>query len=148
MDMEHVEYATTRGLSDAEVDDLLADHHVGVLALADDRRAYAVPVDYRYDGESLLLRLTDDGRSRKLAYVETTEDPELLVYGHDGPHDSWSVLLTGEIREIDPEERGIDAETVNDWFGPVRVFDEAIEDLTVRLFEFAVASATGRVTVG
>jgi nitroimidazol reductase NimA-like FMN-containing flavoprotein (pyridoxamine 5'-phosphate oxidase superfamily) len=148
MNMDNVQYATTRGLSDDEVDDLLADHHIGILALADGGSAYAVPVDYHYDGDRLLLRLTDDGKSKKIAYVEATDDPEFLVYGHGGPYDSWSVIVTGEVREIDPEEAGVDAATVNDWFGPVRLFDEAVEDVTIRLFEVEVESLVGRATIG
>jgi nitroimidazol reductase NimA-like FMN-containing flavoprotein (pyridoxamine 5'-phosphate oxidase superfamily) len=148
MNMEHIEYANTRGLSEREVDERLREHGIGVLALADGGRAYAIPVDYHYDGESLLLRLSDDGHSRKLSYVETTVDPEFLVYGHDGPHDSWSVLVTGAIREVDPEDRGIDAATVNDWFGPLRLFDEAVEDVEIRLFEFETETVVGRATIG
>jgi hypothetical protein len=148
MDMDRIQYAMTRGLDEGEMTDLLADHHVGVLALADGGTAYAVPVDYHYDGESLVLRLTDDGESRKLAYVETTTAPEFLVYGHDGPHDSWSILATGDLRELDPDAAGIDAATVNDWFGPVRLFDEAVDEVELRLFELAIDRLVGRVTVG
>lgn len=145
--MEHIEYAETRGLSDREVADLLGAHHVGVLSLADGGSAYAVPVDYHHDGESLYLRLSDDGGSRKLAYIETTTDPEFLVYGHGGDYESWSVVVTGALREVAPESEGIDAETINDWFGPVRVFDEPIESIEIRLFEFEVERAVGRATI-
>ncbi|WP_255151412.1 pyridoxamine 5'-phosphate oxidase family protein [Halorarius halobius] len=147
MDIENVQYADTRGLSDREVGDLLAAHHVGVLALADDGSAYAVPVDYHYDGESLILRLSDDGESRKLAYVEATTDPQFLVYGHGGDYESWSVLVRGEIEELDPDAEGIDAATVNDWFGPVRVFDETVPDLELRLFRLVPESMVGRATL-
>jgi nitroimidazol reductase NimA-like FMN-containing flavoprotein (pyridoxamine 5'-phosphate oxidase superfamily) len=147
MEMDHVEFATTRGLREDETETLLRDNHVGVLALADGGSAYAVPVDYHYDGESFLIRLTDDGKSRKLAYVEATTDPEFLVYGHGGPYDSWSVVATGDLREVDPEAAGIDAATVNDWFGPVRVFDEDVAELAVRLFELDVESLVGRATL-
>lgn len=148
MDTDNIQYADTRGLADEEWADLLTSHHVGVLALADGGSAYAVPVDYHYDGESLYLRLSDDGSSRKLAYLEATIDVEFLVYGHDGPYDSWSVLVTGDVDEVDPEAAGIGAATVNDWFGPVRVFDETVPDLEIRLFRLDPASVVGRATIG
>lgn len=148
MDTTHIQYADTRGLSDREVAELLDDHRVGVLGLADGGRAYTVPVEYHFDGERLWLRLSDDGRSRKLAYLERTTEPQFLVYGHGGPYDSWSVLVTGALREVDPEAAGIDAATVNDWFGPLRVFDEVVQDLEIRLFEFVVDSMVGRATIG
>jgi nitroimidazol reductase NimA-like FMN-containing flavoprotein (pyridoxamine 5'-phosphate oxidase superfamily) len=148
MDTSRLPYADTRGLSDREVSELLRGHRVGVLALADEGTAYAIPLHYHYDGDVLLLRLSDDGQSRKLAYIETTTEPQFLVYGHDGPYESWSVLLTGTLRERDSDAEPIDAATLADWFGPMRVFDEAVEDLQVRLFEFRVERAVGRATIG
>lgn len=148
MDMENIQYATTRGLSDEEVEELLSAHHVGVLSLADGGDAYAVPVDYHYDGETLYVRLTDDGESRKLAFLAATERPEFLVYGHGGDYESWSVLVRGNLHEIDPEDAGIDAATVNDWFGPVRVFDESVPQVELRLFELDIDHLVGRATIG
>lgn len=148
MDLTDIEYADTRGLSESEVDELLADHHVGVLALADGGRPYAIPVDYRYDGDALWLRLSDDGESRKLAALETTDVPEFLVYGHGGPFESWSVVVTGTLVERDPGDVGVDAVTMNEWFGPLRTFEESIEEIEIRLFEFTVDRAVGRATIG
>jgi nitroimidazol reductase NimA-like FMN-containing flavoprotein (pyridoxamine 5'-phosphate oxidase superfamily) len=148
MDMEHIQYATTTGLSDEEIADLLAAHHVGVLALADDGTAYTVPVDYHYDGGSLIVRLTDDGASRKLDYLETTDTPEFLVYGHGGDYESWSILITGDLHELDPGAEDIDAATVNDWFGPVRIFDESVSEVELRFFEMDIERLVGRATIG
>lgn len=148
MDMENIQYATTRGLSDDEVDELLSSHHVGVLSLADGGDAYAVPVDYHYDGDHFYVRLTDDGESRKLDYLAATDSPEFLVYGHGGDYESWSVLARGDLDEVDPDELGIDAATVNDWFGPVRLFDESVSEVALRLYELDVERLVGRATIG
>jgi nitroimidazol reductase NimA-like FMN-containing flavoprotein (pyridoxamine 5'-phosphate oxidase superfamily) len=148
MDMENIQYATTGGLSDDEVTELLSTHHIGVLSLADGGEAYAVPVDYHYDGDRLYVRLTDDGGSRKLAFLVATESPEFLVYGHGGDYDSWSILVRGPLHEVAPEECGIDAATVNDWFGPVRLFDEGVDEVEIRIFELDVESVVGRATIG
>ncbi|WP_254821559.1 pyridoxamine 5'-phosphate oxidase family protein [Haloglomus halophilum] len=148
MDMENIQYATTRGLRDEDVEELLSTHHVGVLSLADGGDAYAVPVDYHYDGDQFYVRLTDDGESDKLEFLAATERPEFLVYGHGGDYESWSILARGDLHEVDPDEHGIDAATVNDWFGPVRIFDESVSAVEIRIFELEVASLVGRATIG
>ncbi|MFC5972422.1 pyridoxamine 5'-phosphate oxidase family protein [Halomarina salina] len=144
--MEHVEYTYTVGMTDEEVTERLRAGTTAVLALAHDNDAYALPVSYAYRDGSLLLRLSDDGHSKKMTYAGTTDEASLLLYdASDG--DSWSVVVEGELRRLPPEERqSFDAAAINDAFTDLRVFDEPIGDVEVVLFELVPNRVTGRRT--
>ena len=144
--MAHIAYVETVGMTESELEDHLRGVETGVLALADDGDAYAVPVSFRYDGGRLLLRLTDDGDSEKLAFARATEHATFVAFGQDGT-DSWSVLARGPLVELEDEETAGLLEDPGA-FGAVRVFDEAPSEVAVRVFELAAASLTGRRTAG
>lgn len=148
--MEHVEYAYTVGMDDGEVRAALDGGDVGVLSLADDGRAYGIPVHFHYDGESLYLRLIDDGHGEKMGFVEATREASFLVYGlGDGGEESWSVVASGPLRQLTGEERAaFDDATINEQFGPMRIFGEAIADVDVAIYELDADSITGRRTPG
>lgn len=141
-DMEHVEFVYTFGMDEAEIESHLDEEVAGVLALADGSRAYGVPVSHHYGDGSLYLRLSDDGDSEKMAFVETTTDACFTLFGTEG-EDSWSVLARGELRPVDEAP---EAARVNDWFDRFRVFDEAIEDVEVAVYELQIRELTGRKT--
>jgi hypothetical protein len=146
--MDHFEFRYTVGMDEAEVADYLRDGRVAVLSLADDGRAYAVPVGYHYDGESLLVRLLDDDDAEKADYLDGTREACLLLYGVDGDA-SWSIQARGSPRELVGDERAaFDDERINEAFGPVRVFGEPTADLSFSLYELDDAVVTGRRTPG
>ncbi len=140
--MEHVEYVYTFGMTDAEVEQYLRDGEVGVLSLADDGDAYAVPVGYHYDGERLLVRLGERDDSTKMDYLETTGTATLVVYEKESEEDSWSLLARGKLVELPPET---DRE-INEQFEPFRLFDESVEDVNAAVFELRMEEVTGRRT--
>ena len=142
--LEHVEFVYTAGMDEEALDERLRAGETGVLALADGGRAYAVPVSYYYDGEDLFFRLGDDAHSKKLDFVETTAEACFLRYGLDG-EDSWSVIATGQLRR---DDGALDAETINEQFTSLRVFDEAIDDLELVMFRLDIETLTGRRTTG
>lgn len=145
--MEDIEYTYTLGMDDAELDRRLRENDTGVLSLAHDADAYAVPISYHYDGESLYLRLSDEPDSEKMDFVEATEEATFLLYERAGDRDSWSVLARGRLRELDQAEmERFDAAEVNADFTPLRVFDEAIDEVDLLVYEFVVESMTGRKT--
>lgn len=147
--MEHVEFVYTIGMTEAELGEYLTGSRAGVLSLADGDRAYGVPVSHYFDGSSLFFRLSDDDDdSRKLDFVEATEEATFVCFGVEGPGESWSVLAAGPLRELDAAEReAFDPATLNRAFGDLRVFDETTQDLELRLFELDVERLTGRRTV-
>jgi hypothetical protein len=146
--VDHVEYVYTVGMDDAEVERRLRAAEAGVLALADDGAAYAVPISHVYEDGVVYLRMSDDDDDpRKLRFADATVEASFLVYGIEGPGDSWSVLCAGPLREVtDPAEAGFDAATMTERFGALRVFDEAVQDVELRLYALDVERLTGRRT--
>lgn len=150
--MQHVEYAYTSGMDSPEIEDRLRTAQTGVLALADDGDAYAIPLAHYYDGEGLYFRFGITEGSRKQEFWETTETACYVLYGAeptDDPRglDSWSITVTGQLVELpETEHDRFDTAEINRHFTPIRVFDEAIEDIEITVVEFEIDTITGRVT--
>lgn len=145
--MEHIEYVYTTGMTESEVDERLRESEAGLLALAKEGVAYAVPVSYHYDGASIYFRLSDDDRSEKLEFVESTERACFVLFGVEKSEASWSIVVTGVLRAFpDTEEEEYDPAVLNDRFGPLRVFGEAIDEIELVLFEMRIEGITGRRT--
>ena len=139
--MKHVEFVYTVGMSEDEVETALRESEAGVLSLARDGSAYAVPVSHHYERGVVQFRLADDDDSEKLAAADATETASFVAYGVDG-EESWSVVASGPIRRMG----ALDAETSNERFGPLRIFDEAIEDVELVAYEMDVERIAGRRT--
>ena len=141
--MEHVEYVYTTGMSESEVDSRLRGGEHGVLGLANGDDAYAVPLSYHYDGDRLLLRVSEhDGDGEKGRFLETTDTATFVCY-EASTDESWSVHVRGPIRRW---ERDVDEATLNEWFQPFRLFDEAVEDVAFVLYELEMETVVGRTT--
>jgi len=140
--MEHVEYVYTFGMDDEEVERHLREAMTGVLSLARDDDAYAVPVGCHYDGDRLLLRLAVESGGEKMSFVDETGQACFVVY-EATTDESWSVLVVGTLRETTEE---FTAAQVNQWFAPLRVFSEAIDDVEPVLYELEMDTVTGRTT--
>jgi hypothetical protein len=142
--MDHVDYVYTTGMDDAEVEARLREETTAILALADDDEAYAVPLSYHYDGDRLLLRVsTHDDGAEKHRFLETTGTATLVLYA-DAPEESWSVHVRGPVGvwDGDPDEA-----TINEWFPPFRLFDEAVADVEFSLYELGMETVIGRKRV-
>lgn len=102
MDVEEI-----RGdpMSDAEIDAFLTEQGTGILSLADDNRAYAVPISFGYErGRAVFAYWQFGTDSQKLAYSEATERACLAVYDVASEFDWQSVLAFGPLREMSHEE--------------------------------------------
>ncbi|TKX79167.1 pyridoxamine 5'-phosphate oxidase family protein [Halorubrum sp. SD626R] len=141
--MEHAEYVYTSGMTESDVDDHLRAGHHGVLGLARDDDAYAVPLSYHYDGERLLIRVSGHDRdSEKRRFLDATDTATFVCY--DASADaSWSVHVRGPIREWDGD---VDEATLNEWFPPFRLFDEAVEQVAFTLYALEMETVVGRQT--
>lgn len=152
--MEHVEYTYTHGMDDSEIEDRLRTAETGVLALAGDGDAYAIPLAHHYDGEGLYFRLGMTEGSTKREFWETTETACYVLYGTeptDDPRelDSWSIIVTGRLVELpETDHERFDTAEINRRFSPIRVFDEAIDDIEITIAELAIDTITGRRTPG
>ncbi|WP_435334964.1 pyridoxamine 5'-phosphate oxidase family protein [Haloarchaeobius sp. TZWWS8] len=142
--MEHVEYVYTFGMDEDEVAQRLREQGHGVLSLADDCDAYAVPISYSYretDGY-VCIRLADHEGSEKMAFAEATKTASLVLYGTDGPDDSWSIVVRGEL----VRSRDLSDAEVNERYQPLRVFGEDVGELTPMFWELRPTEITGRRT--
>ncbi|TKX83695.1 pyridoxamine 5'-phosphate oxidase family protein [Halorubrum sp. SS5] len=142
--MEHVEYVYTSGMSESDVEARLRAGEHGVLALASDGDAYATPLSYHYDGDRLLLRVSDhDGDDEKGRFLAATDTATFVCYAAS-TDESWSVHVRGPVSRF---ERPVDEATLNEWFPPFRLFDEAVEDVAFTLYELEMETVIGRATV-
>ncbi|SER86962.1 pyridoxamine 5'-phosphate oxidase family protein [Natrinema salaciae] len=145
--MDHVEYVYTIGMSDEEVREHLERVDTGVLALAADDDAYAIPVAHHYDSGSLYVRLSTDGSSEKRSYLEHTETACLTMYDVSASGDSWSIVATGPLRKLTGRERAqFDDTAVNESFLDLRIFDEDVAAVDLEIYELEAESITGRRT--
>jgi len=88
-----------------EIDDFLRAQGTGVLSLSRDGTAYAVPVSFGYADDSLyffLLRFGDD--SRKLDFVETTDEASFTTYDVEDANRWRSVVVSGPLTEVSDGE--------------------------------------------
>ena len=147
--MEHVDFTYTAGMDEAQVDQRLRDTETGVLSLADDDDAYAIPLAFHYDGgDALLLRLGRFADSEKMAYLESTRRACFVLYGYESPRESWSVLVTGELHPVPPGDDRYEDAAVNRAFPDLRVFDEDVAEIEIELYELRMETVTGRETLG
>ena len=138
------DYTYTEGMTDREIEERLREAETGVLALARDGDAYAVPVACHYDGDALFLRLGDHEGSEKMVYLETTDRASLVCYEYTPPDESWSVVVRGPITRVDDTDES--SSPGADAFLPIRIFGEPIDAVEEVLFEMEIESVTGRQT--
>lgn len=146
--MKHAEYVYTEGVDEEDVDRWLRENSYGVLALARENDAYAVPLNYHYDGERLFLRLSEEPKSTKVAYTQSTETATFLVYGVEDDERSWSVMIRGRLDRLpDEEQQEISDRRLNEWFPPFRLFDEEILNVEMVIYELDPDEIIGRKTL-
>lgn len=133
-------FVYTIGMDPEETVRYLRTHTTGVLSLARDGKPYAVPVSYVADeGGAVFVRLSDDGRSRKLDFLAESDAVVFLVYDDDdaSEDDAASVSLRGQLVEVDES-------VVPDGFGALHVFDEDVDDLSLRYFRLVETERIAR----
>ncbi|MFC7227010.1 pyridoxamine 5'-phosphate oxidase family protein [Salinirubellus salinus] len=139
--MDSIRYVETIGMTDEEAMTRLEETPSGVLALAKSDRAYAIPISHTVQAGRLYLRLTDEGDSEKLEFLEQTSEATFVCYGEEG-NASWSVVVRGDLEEVGTDKTGENP------FEPIRVFGDDVSELTVRVFAFRDPALTARRTVG
>ena len=105
-------------MTDEEVEAYLRDHGVGVLALADEGRAYGVPISFGYDGDRVYFVFLRGETSQKERFAETTTRATLTTFDVSGRYEWESVVVSGTIREADDGEWDalVSAMEANAWF--------------------------------
>ena len=131
-------------MTESELDSYLRTGEHGVLALAKENDAYAVPLSYHFDGDIFLIRVSeDDDESEKGRFFKTTKTATFVCY-QSSEDESWSVHIQGSLQKWDGD---VAEASLNDWFQPFRLFDEAVESVDFVLYELEMESVIGRKTV-
>ncbi|WP_335343098.1 pyridoxamine 5'-phosphate oxidase family protein [Halomontanus rarus] len=85
-------------MDDERIEERLERRETGVLALAADGSAYAIPVAHHYEDESLYVRLADDGSSTKMTYLEKTDEACFTLYDVDSAGNSSCLTYSASNR--------------------------------------------------
>lgn len=132
-------------MDDDVIERVLQERGHGVLSLASDDEAYAIPVSFGYDGERALMYLLQFGEdSEKLAVASDTERACLVTYNVESRFEWQSVILRGSLQEL-PKDESEDVEAVMDenaWFPSIFPPDAPITG--VHIYELVIESASGR----
>jgi hypothetical protein len=141
--MEHIEFVYTFGMTEDEIAEKLASRENGVLALAQDGAAYAVPISFHYTEGEIYLRLARHEGSKKIDYIDSTTEASFLLYEYADDGSSWSVLAVGGITKVG---EGFDKTALNEQFPDLRIFDESVDDVELEIYRLDVSEITGRRT--
>lgn len=143
--MRYTEYTYTMGMGEEEVAERLDAADVGVLSLVRGDEAVSFPAAHHYDGAHLYLRLCERPGSNKTALVDATGRASFVLTGGETGVDAWSVVVRGPLTVVEDE---LDDATVNSWFTPVPLFDEAVEDVVAVVYRMVVDDIGGRRSCG
>lgn len=141
--MRHIEFVYTFGMDESEVEERLTSRKNGVLSLAKEGAAYAIPVSFHYTEGEIYIRLARHEGSKKIDYVDSTSEACFLLYEYADDGSSWSILAVGEIEKVG---EGFDKATINEKFPELRIFEESIDEVEVEIYRLDVAEITGRQT--
>lgn len=131
-----------------EIADFLADHRTGVLSLARDDEAYAIPVSYVYEPEeqAVYFRLGYGTDSTKRGFVDAVDRATFVVY--DRTDDGWkSVVVRGPVEELstDTLDSTVLEATADLDIPYFRVFDRRSGSLEFRIARLEATDLTGVV---
>lgn len=140
--------ATARSMDAVEIADFLESQDTGVLGLAMEDNAYAIPLSYTYDDNAaaVLFRLGYGPDSQKREYVAASDTVSFVVYTE--PEEAWkSVMVQGTLTEL--SSSSLDAsivESVRSLDIPFyQVHDRAFADLDVSIVELSINHLHGIV---
>ncbi|MFU8869732.1 pyridoxamine 5'-phosphate oxidase family protein [Natronococcus sp.] len=138
-------------MTDGEIDAFLSRHETGVLALADERTPYAIPISYGYDADarSFYLRLVSTPESEKRRFLASSPDARLVVYEETDSGETYrSVVAVGSLEEIDPSE--LTASHIEQYGEAKRplfeIWGDSKRNLDIQLYEFEPTDLSGRRT--
>lgn len=100
-------------LPESACKEFLGQHRVGVMALAKEGDAYAVPLFYAYDGQALYFH---SHPGEKDAFLQETHNGSFVVVEFHGDDDWTSVQATGHVEKItlsDDAMRALEAMSEN-----------------------------------
>ncbi|MGQ4557014.1 pyridoxamine 5'-phosphate oxidase family protein [Halobellus sp. GM3] len=138
-------------LDDDEIEEMLIRNGIGLLAMVDEGKPYAIPMSFGYDAGRTVLPMQWGGgyNSRKDRAIESNPSVCLTVYEQD-PDDGavWrSVIIEGAVYEVPEEDtdRAFAALAANAEFpADLGVWGIPFDDVEFRLFGIDIENRTGR----
>ncbi len=142
-------FAYTRAMSDDEIESALREVGHGVLSLADGDESYAVPLYHHYEDGTIFFRLGETPDDSKADYIETTETATYVVFEAEETADpaaerGWSVIARGPIARVPRSHPAYDIESINEQFAPIRIFEEAHDEVALTLYKLRPEMLSGR----
>lgn len=135
-------------MTDDEVAAFLNEQAHGVLSLAQDGRAYGIPMSFAYDesNDRLLMDMGFAAESKKRGFLDGTDEATLTTYDWVGPTNWASAVAVGSIHRI--PEGDLDATTAS-WYQEVASdIDVAGSVEELRWYELRIAELTGVAVYG
>lgn len=136
-------------LTDEETLAFLESTGHGVLSLAQDDRAYGLPVSFGYDGgaDRFLLEFLNIGESKKQQFAAVDTEVTLTVYEFEDPERWESAIVTGTLHAVDAAdipERSVASFVKQTDDGAEEVRWAGATDLDREWYEIRPTSITGR----
>lgn len=136
------EYGVTR-MDDGEIRDFLASQRSGILGLPADEAPYLLPLSFGFDGEEeLYFTYVTGDESRKRTLSDRADRARFLVYSATSAYVWESVLLTGTISEVHPDERAALEDVLANAWRP-ELFETAFGEETVSIYRFRIDERRG-----
>lgn len=134
-------------MSNAEIETVLRRANHGVLSLADDGTAYAIPMSYGFDpdADAVVFQFVNHEGSRKRSFVDTTETASFTV-SRTCEEEWFSIVAEGSLSQV-PDDRVSDAYAAiaeSAWFPDLTVFDGSVTEAEFELVELSVDAIDGR----
>ena len=131
-------------MDEAALAEALRTHGTGVLSLARDGEAYAVPVSFGYDGERCyFVFIGYHEPSTKAQFAESTERATLTVYEAPGRDDWHSVTVRGRLSRLGDDDRPAAREAIDDNAWHPGLFRKADPRGRVELWALEAEEVTG-----
>lgn len=127
MSIDAIAESDAAAMTDDEMETLLEEAGVGVLALSTDDLPYVLPMSFGYDGAATLyfVYLLFGTESRKETLTDRAGRARFVTFRAESMHEWRSVSLTGDVTAIDEGEWEALTETMDnawhsDLFGSAR----------------------------
>lgn len=143
MSITEIRQSGAEKMTDAEIDQFLAEQGVGVIAIPTGELPYVIPLSFGYDGESRLYftYLLFGVESKKEDMSDRADRARFLVHAAPSIYEWRSVLLTGTLAEVADEQWGqLQSAMENAWHP--ELFTSATPMRGIKGYEFRITDRT------